>query len=105
MNKNLIELNSRIGIKLGLTTDYFESATVWNAAPSHIYVIFLRPRDGREEEAYTQLLERCDKLATPVEFTAPSDMLKRLAMKYGYVSITDPAGTPRLDNGPSKFLI
>lgn len=104
MKSYLISLDSDIGKKLGLTSDLFSHVIAWDYSPHMIYITSIWPVKGREEEAYTSLLERLAKIATPVEFTAPSELLKSLASKYCYDAETDPAGTPRLNNKASKFL-
>lgn len=104
MKSYLINLDSDIGKKIGLTSDMFTDLIAWDYSPHMIYITSIWPVKGREEEAYTALLEKLAKIATPVEFTAPSELLRTLAKKYCYDAETDPAGTPRINNKASKFL-
>lgn len=105
MKQEMITIGSDVGVKLGLVADLFESAIVWDARPQCIYFTCLYPQQGREKEALETLLERLNKISTPAEFTAPSDMLLELAKQYYYDYYVDPAGTPRINNSASKFLI
>ena len=94
MKSPCIKLDDEVGKLIGFTSDYFEYGTLWNSLPAGIYINSLWPKEGKEDEAIEQMLEKYEALRIRTRFIAPSAMLIKHLKKHGYLYYKDPAGTP-----------
>lgn len=99
----MIKIDSEFGKHIGLTSERFSNATIWDSRPDALYVVQLVPKEPAEENLRF-FLKECDKLGTPVHLVAQSDFINNIAAEYGYMRWIDPSGTPTWDNSASKFV-
>ena len=104
MRNPCIKLDDEVGQMIGFTSDFFDYGTLWNALPAGIYINSLWPKQGKEDEAIEQMLEKYEALRIRTRFIAPSDTVIKHLKQHGYFYYKDPAGTPNWVRLSSKGL-
>lgn len=95
--EGLIRLDSELGKRVGLTTANFEAAIVWDGRPKALYFTLLLPREP-QEQIIRELFNALDKIYTPCWFSAPSSLVKKIAVEHGYEYGAEPCGTDYVHN-------
>lgn len=100
MKEHTIKLDSEHAKRLGLTSDKFDDAFIWDCRPSYLGVVRLKPKN---EEALRTFFQLGSNIFSTIVITAPSEQVKKMATEYNYELKQDPAGTPYLTDEISKM--
>lgn len=95
MRNPCIKLGDEVGDLIGFTADFFEYGTLWNALPAGIYINYIQPIKGKENEAIEQMLCRFEELKIRTMFIAPQNYIIEHLKKHNYYYYKDPSGTPK----------
>lgn len=101
MKEHTIKLDSDLGKRLGLTSEDFYDAFIWDCRPKHLGIIRLKPKT---EEALRNFFRLGSNIFSTIIITAPSKDVLDMSKDYGYELKTDPAGTPYITDEISKTL-
>lgn len=99
MKSSTIKLDDELAKKLGLTSDMFEDAFVWDCRPAYLGVVRLVPKT---KEALRNFFELGSKIYSTIVIVAPMPDVYSMSKKYGYELRMDPAGTPFLTDETVK---
>ena len=94
-----IKLDDELGKRLGLTSDQFDDAFIWDCRPAYLGVVRLRPKT---KEALKNFFELGSKIYSTIVITAPLPDVYSMSKKYGYELKVDQAGTPYITDEASK---
>ena len=97
--ENIIRLDSELGKRLGLTSDQFEYALVWDCRPSYLGVVRLQQLN---QQALIDFFNRGKLIYSEIRICAPNSEVVELSKDYGYVMKQDVAGLPYLTDGDLK---
>lgn len=100
MKEYTIKLDSEHGKRLGLTSDKFDDAFIWDCRPAYLGIVRLVPKT---EEALREFFQLGSKIYSTIVITAPSKDVRDMAKEFGYELKMDPAGTPYLTDEISKM--
>lgn len=99
-NEHTILLDSEKAQRLGLTSDKFDDAFIWDCRPSYLGVIRLCPKT---QEALIDFFNRGKLIYSAIRICAPNQDIINLSADYGYELKTDPAGLPYLTDETLKI--
>lgn len=96
-----IRLDSEEGLKLGLSSWVYDSVICYDLRPACIdfIAVYVKPHINAQwvlEDLFDRLTD------IPTRFTAPSALIKEIALRRGYEAGVQPEGTPFVTN--SKLL-
>lgn len=94
MKNPCVKMGGGVSKLIGFTPDYFDYGTIWDALPAGLYINYLSPKEGKEDEAIEQLLDNLERLRIRARFIAPTPLIIKHLKKHGYFFYKDPAGTP-----------
>ena len=100
MKEHTIKLDSDLGKRLGLISEDFYDAFIWDCRPKCLGVVRLVPKT---EEALRRFFELGSKIYSTIVIAAPLPDVYSMSQKYGYELKVDPAGTPYLTDEASKM--
>lgn len=100
MKEHTIKLDSEHAKRLGLTSDKFDDAFIWDCRPAYLGVVRLKPKD---EEALRTFFQLGSNIFSTIVITAPSKDVQDMSKEFGYELKVDPAGTPYLTDEASKM--
>lgn len=98
-NEKIILLDSDKAKLLGLTSDKFDDAFIWDCRPSYLGIIRLQQKN---QEALIDFFNKGKKIYSAIRICAPNSEVVKLAPEYGYEVKTDPAGLPYLTDETLK---
>lgn len=99
MREYIIKIDSELGKRLGLVSELFNDAFVWDCRPAYLGVVRLSPKNDDALRTFFQLGSR---IFSTIVITAPSQMVVNMSKEYGYEFKMDPAGTPYLTDETLK---
>ena len=99
MRTSTIKLDDELGKRLGLTSDQFEDAFVWDCRPSYLGVVRLQQKNT---EALIDFFNKGKVIYSAIRICSPNSEVIRLSKDYGYVMKRDPAGLPYLTDEDLK---
>ena len=101
MNKNIITINSEKGKLLGLTSDNFEDAFIWDCRPAYLGIVRLKPRSA---DGLKKFFDLGSKIYSTIIITAPDTDVEELSKYYGFEKKIDQAGLPYLTDETVKII-
>ena len=99
MKEYTIKLDSDLGKRLGLISEDFYDAFIWDCRPKYLGVVRLAPKT---EKALRRFFDLGKQIYSTIVITAPSQQVQDMATEYDYELKVDPAGTPYLTDEVSK---
>jgi hypothetical protein len=100
MIEKTIKLDSEPGKRLGLTSEDFEYALVWDCRPKYLGVVRLKPK---HTSALKNFFELGKTIYSVIVISAPTQDIIDMSKDYGYELKKDPAGTPYLTDETLKI--
>ena len=100
MREYTIKLDSEHAKRLGLTSDKFDDAFIWDCRPTYLGIIRLK---AKNEDALREFFQLGSNIYSTIVITAPSKDVLEMSKEFGYELKTDPAGTPYLTDEVSKM--
>ena len=101
MKSSTIRLDDELGKRLGLTSDQFDDAFVWDCRPHYLGVVRLRPKN---QDALRNFFQLGSRIFSTIVIVAPTQDVLEMSKDFGYELKNDQAGTPYLTDESSKKL-